>query len=222
MRARRVGRGAIFAAILAEIARRGASRRRRTCGTNRGVVRILEERHDARDARGRGGDFRGSGAFFLRHDAHQVHDAALSHDLDRVGRELVGLDHPRLDLGRDVRVVGCAPKVGQQTDDHFVVDDAHLLGVLGARCRGRSAPPGRAPRRSAARCRCSWSTFTWMRLPNSCVAWVAILSSIDSSSSCAPALRRSVATMAVVPTAPATITGTQPERVASPMLAKSP
>ena len=136
---------------LERVSRRGAGRR----ASGFDQVAVLEDLDDAHDARRRRGDLAGGVAFLPRDDAHQVDDAALGDDLDRVGRKLVGLDHARLHLRRDVRVVGARRQVGVRRHDQLVAARRGPSRCSSRGCRRWPTRPGPALRRSAARRRCS-------------------------------------------------------------------
>ena len=91
---------------------------------------VVEDLDDAHHIRRRGGDLARGIAFRPGDDTHQIDDAALGDDLHDVGRELVRLDHARLDLRRDVRVVGARGQVGVRRRRPARCARAHLLGVL--------------------------------------------------------------------------------------------
>src|SRR5574343_650612 len=123
------------------LARRGLARldrrvgRRRVARTERlavdaaGVV-FADDFHQVDhllDAGGRPGDADGNLGFAVVDDAHQVHDGAFGDDLDVVGRNLVRVDQPGLDLGVDEGVGAAAAERGDRADAQLVVNLADAV-----------------------------------------------------------------------------------------------
>ena len=94
----------------AESGRAGAAwRPARGCGVRElGLAQDLEHLDDLDDAADAARDLGGARRLALGDAAHQVDDAAVRHDLDRVREQVLGVDQAGLDLGGDEGRLGAS------------------------------------------------------------------------------------------------------------------
>src|SRR3569832_2330759 len=169
---------------------------------------VIEQLHDLLHAADVARDLARQIALALRDAPHQIHHAALGHDLDRVRMHLFRIDEGSLDLARDQRIIGARGEARWQIDGQLVDHRLHVFDrgdlALDADFMAASLT---SPVSSTLRLKLL--TLTWPSSPTTPEARDSPLPTMALSSVCAPSVRRSVA--AIVPTtAPPSMTPAQP------------